>query len=177
MDEAGRLGVHTSHAEDMGCPRERAIQRPELQALCMKITICDALPVDELRRQCQDFGLDVDAGGEDEPREALLDRLVERDCMIAWDSRGFQALRIGDYDAVLRIVSKYEEFAGMSDAELSSQCAEFGICLDAGAGRGEHLERLKMMMVWEMPPLGSCGRSARGAACRSRRAASAARPT
>mmetsp|Transcript_45838 Transcript_45838/g.130870 ORF Transcript_45838/g.130870 Transcript_45838/m.130870 type:complete len:1393 (+) Transcript_45838:130-4308(+) len=140
-----------------GLPLEKGMKRTELQKVLKQVLAWQSAPLGQLEGEVERLqegaSRILEAEDEDEQRAMLIDKLFFQDRMAAWESRGFQAQRIGDVDKVRQIVDCYTVYEKMADHELKVQYTEnLGFPDERGMDRAERLETVKKMLIWEVLP-------------------------
>mmetsp|Transcript_109194 Transcript_109194/g.209838 ORF Transcript_109194/g.209838 Transcript_109194/m.209838 type:complete len:1279 (+) Transcript_109194:52-3888(+) len=139
-----------------GLPEEKGMDTREMANLLKKVTVWQALPLKELRKLCEQVppGKAEMPDNEEDQKTALVDRLLVHERMEMWDSRGFQAKRIGDPDVVITAITQYEHFRSLSSEELKKTYKEARLPIEADMKTEEMLQTLKVVMLWELVPIG-----------------------
>lgn len=86
-------------------------------------------------------------------RGQLVRRLSNYECLVAWEEQGFQALRIGNVEAVSALAARYGELEAMGDGELRAACLERGLPEEELLERPAMLQSLRQVLEWEAMPV------------------------
>jgi len=138
-----------------GLPLERDLKKQNIVNLLRQVTIWHALPLTELKHDCDLEGLDigdVDESDEEQFRNKLVDRLLVNERMTHWESKGFESRRIGNVDAVISAVAQFDNFKGLADAELRQLYLKAGLPEHSSVARAAILEALRKVLLWESMP-------------------------
>lgn len=106
---------------EMGYPEEKGMEKIDIAKFYMNALFLQELPLMELRKECKRRNLpigEVSQSGDEEQRYQLIDRLSTQERMDWWESKGYEAYRIGTLDAVIQVVSQYEQIDQMSMMDL-----------------------------------------------------------
>merc|ERR1712150_422076 len=101
-----------------------------------------------------------ESGDDEERRESLVDKIFQDERMEMWEARGYRARCIGEFQKVLPLVKRYEQFRSMSDEELEKAYTEEGLLTEQTKEREDLLKALKAVMIWERLPLTELQREA-----------------
>lgn len=119
------------------------------------IHLWEALPLAELRRECQEQGVSSSAlsrwgsGGE---RHELVQRLLRALSSGGCRARGVPTQRLSSAIAAARLDAEYRRLEAASDAELQRECLAAGFPPDAIVWRSDRLERLRELLLWRALP-------------------------
>mmetsp|Transcript_45148 Transcript_45148/g.113559 ORF Transcript_45148/g.113559 Transcript_45148/m.113559 type:complete len:572 (+) Transcript_45148:3-1718(+) len=141
--------------EEMGLPVVNSTTREELLARLQLVTVWEALPVVELRVECNDrtvstVGQPIGAG-EEEEREFLQDVLKLDLFMPTFRMLGLPMQQLKTFRGAAKVSREWTKIDAMSDAELARRYADLGLSPQYLIAR-ELRERLKKVAVFiEMP--------------------------
>ena len=109
-------------------PEEQEMARSELESLWKSVALWQALDISELRELCRKLDAarreseeqddTLPEANAPEERDALVQRLIDHNRLEAWDSRGFEASRLGNVDTVMQVVLEFEQKKSMNIREL-----------------------------------------------------------
>jgi len=136
-------------------PDESDMDKDELVYLCWQVNLWQALPPEELEKECTSKRIAIarNHADTDQHRISMIDALLIQERINAWDARGFQAKRMGSVDDAIQAVRVYENLLSMGDAELRQEYADLGLPDGAGLEREEMLRTMKTLLIWELLPL------------------------
>lgn len=137
---------------ELNMPSESCVGRAELVRIAKLLFCWENLPMAELKADCMKYGVECEADPDPGVRQSLINQLMVAERMKTWDSRGYQATRINDFDSIIAVVTSYEDYKHQGDIELDEIFKKMGI--DSGSlEREEKLKMMKSMLVWEYLPL------------------------
>jgi len=134
---------------------EAAMQRDEQLHMLKCLLVWEALPLEDLEKECSTRGVPVEVSALEENediRSAVFSRLAALERMGAWEAAGFQANRIGDPVSVSRVVSCYQQCRQMSDFELEEQYRSAGLRIEKEQSRESKLVVLLHLLMWQEMP-------------------------
>lgn len=141
----------------LGLPEVGTASREELLARVRQAHIWHALPLEELRRECQQTGAaperGMSAAGE---RTELLDRLFLESYEVLLCAQGVPARRLGSYRAAAQLARDACALEGLGDERLRERYDERGLPPEAAGerlSRREMLARLRDLLTLEALPL------------------------
>lgn len=131
--------------------------REELLSRLQQLEIWRALPISELRRECQE--LNVGGGGlpsaaeEAEKRRILIDRLIMCSWAEAWECQGIPIRRLSSVQAAARFAEQDERLQQLAEEDLAAEVAALtslpSAALKVSSSRGEVLEKLRQTLLWK----------------------------
>lgn len=143
--------------QGVGLPEESDMTRQELVDLLKKVARWGLLALEDLRSEYEQAVLGSASGDESDSallsKDDLVYKLLTHERMKAWETKGFQAKRIGKPETVMQVVMQCAHIESMSLAELLEWYKSAGFPMEQGLCRGDIAPLLKSVTVWHALPL------------------------
>jgi len=136
----------------LGMPIEPGAKSSELVARVQRVLVWQEMPLEELVVECKCMGASTSGMSqttipEEERRFMLVDRLLERMCVDAWDRKGIPVSRFDSFESGVEVINELAAMQELSDMNLKVQYGSFGLPA-SDLSRREILSRLKLILVW-----------------------------
>ena len=106
------------HYEGLGLPIEHDMHRDDYIHLLKQIALWQSVPKALLKRACSSAAAVRTTLEEESERDLLVDAMLEMHCIEMWESKGFQAKRIGDVGKVIKVVRDFNAHVESGSKEL-----------------------------------------------------------
>eukprot|EP00747_Dinoflagellata_sp_TGD_P056056 gnl/TRDRNA2_/TRDRNA2_149885_c3_seq1.p1 gnl/TRDRNA2_/TRDRNA2_149885_c3~~gnl/TRDRNA2_/TRDRNA2_149885_c3_seq1.p1 ORF type:complete len:818 (-),score=224.19 gnl/TRDRNA2_/TRDRNA2_149885_c3_seq1:126-2384(-) len=142
--------------DEIGMPVTSSMSKEFLFDRMKDVIIRRALPLEELRAECQKSGIslgtlspDTDA---EELQEQLRDMLMLDACKSTFEDLTIPVNQLGSFRACANVARDWMAVDAMGDADLKERCSDLGV-FEAGLAREQMSERLKNEALWMEIPL------------------------
>lgn len=146
-------GVYSS----IGLPCEPGMQKQDYLHRLTSIAKWQKMQLFGLHRECDRCGILTNglsqAGSVTQQQQILAQRLCDKMCIDAWQSKGIPAQRLGCFQVAAEVVAGCARLADMSTQELQDEYRACGMPSEANIQRKDLLARCNTLLFWSKFPL------------------------